>query len=318
MGGTTLTTTGPGGAYTSETVWNWGSFQGSFTGSSGGVSPYYGIPDYQLGISMTANQGSTTKRNIPDVALTADGLYVVYNNGTAAVFGGTSGAAPLWAAFTALINQQASANGSPQLVSSNPALYAIGKGPNYTSCFHDITAGNNFSSSSPTKYSAVAGYDLCTGWGTPIGNSLINALSGPAAPNVVSNSFTLTSESCPNAAVDPGEAVTMTFGLKNIGGVNTTNLVATLLAGGGVSSPSGSQNYGTLASGGAAVTRSFSFVANGTCGGTISPRCSFKTEPPISEPSASAPKWATSLPASASPKTLTVQRLPLCLRVGLP
>ena len=66
-------------------------------------------------------------------------------------------------------NQQAAANGQPPIGFANPALYAIGKSTNYHSCFHDITTGNNFSASSPSKYHAAAGYDLCTGWGTMIG-----------------------------------------------------------------------------------------------------------------------------------------------------
>ena len=152
----------------------------------------------------------------------------------------------------------------------NPALYAIGKGANYATCFHDITTGNNFSSSSPSKFSAVAGYDLCTGWGTPNGMNLINALAGPSvvAPLLVSNSFTLTAESCPNGAVDPGETVTVNFGLKNVGTANTTNLVATLLATGGIVSPTGPQTYGVLVANGAAVALPFTFTATGSCGGT--------------------------------------------------
>jgi len=177
VGGTTLAT-GTGAAYSSETVWNWGGGQGS----SGGISTYYAIPYYQQGLSMSANQGSTTMRNVPDVALTANDAYVVYGNGTSATnYGGTSFAAPLWAGFTALVNQQAAAAAQAPVGFLNPALYTIGKGANYAVAFHDTTAGNNFSSSSPSKFSAVAGYDLCTGWGTPNGASLINALATPVA-----------------------------------------------------------------------------------------------------------------------------------------
>jgi hypothetical protein len=175
VGGTTLTTTGPGGSYTSETAWNWGGG----TGTSGGISPTYPIPSWQQGINMTANQGSTTRRNVPDVALTADNVYVIYGNGQSETVGGTSCAAPLWAGFTALLNQQAALAGIPTVGFLNPAIYAIGKGPNYTADFHDVTTGNNFSTSSPTNFPAVAGYDLCTGWGTPAGQNLINALVVP-------------------------------------------------------------------------------------------------------------------------------------------
>ncbi|MEI6605791.1 MAG: YDG domain-containing protein, partial [Verrucomicrobiota bacterium] len=179
VGATTLSTTGAGGSYVSEKVWNWGLQGTNYIGSSGGISTTYSIPSWQTSTSMTTNQGSTTKRNLPDVALTGDNVYVLYNNGGSGAFGGTSCAAPLWAGFTALVNQQASANGRSAVGFLNPALYALGNGASYSSTFHDTTTGNNFWPSSPTKFSAVTGYDLCTGWGTPNGTTLINALAGP-------------------------------------------------------------------------------------------------------------------------------------------
>ena len=178
VGGTTLTTTGAGGGYMSETVWNWGGG----TGSSGGISTKYPIPIWQQGISMTANHGSTTMRNIPDVALTADNVYVTYNNGSSGSFGGTSCAAPLWAGFTALINQQAVASSVPTVGFLNPAVYNIGKGALYASTFHDTITGNNTNATcGPTMFPAGAGYDLATGWGTPLGQALIDALVPPDA-----------------------------------------------------------------------------------------------------------------------------------------
>ncbi len=179
VGGTTLTTTGPGGPWVSETVWNWGGRKG--TGSSGGISTFYSIPSYQQGVSMANNQGSTTMRNIPDVALTADNVYVVYNNGGSGTFGGTSCAAPLWAGFTALINQQAATNGLQPVGFLNPAIYSIGLGTGYPSDFYDTTVGDNTSTGSPSRFFAVAGYDLCTGWGTPNGSNLIAALTATSA-----------------------------------------------------------------------------------------------------------------------------------------
>ena len=178
VGGTTLTTSGPGGAWASETVWNWGSG----VGGSGGISTVNPIPSWQQGINMSTNQGSTTMRNLPDVAMTADNVYITYSNGLAGSVGGTSCATPLWAAFTALANQLALTNGLPTVGFINPAIYAMGKGSNllsYSSLFHDIATGNNESSSSPNRFSAVPGYDLCTGWGTPMGNSLLSALALP-------------------------------------------------------------------------------------------------------------------------------------------
>jgi PKD repeat protein len=138
-------------------------------------------------LNKTANQGSTSKRNFPDVALTADGVYVTYDNGSAGVFGGTSCAAPLWAGLMALVNQQAAKNGRPMAGFINPALYALGKGADYANSFHDITVGDNTSSSSPSAFFAVPGYDLCTGWGTPTGSNLINALTMPPVVSFTAN-----------------------------------------------------------------------------------------------------------------------------------
>jgi subtilase family serine protease len=183
VGGTTLAT-GSGGDYGSETVWNWGGG----IGSSGGISSYYSIPSWQANISMAGNGGSASFRNIPDVALTADNCYVAYANGSRETVGGTSCAAPLWAGFMALVNQQAAAGGQPPAGFINPAIYAIAQGGNYTSCFHDITAGDNTWSGSPNNFSAVSGYDLCTGLGTPNGQNLINALAGSVDPLVITPS----------------------------------------------------------------------------------------------------------------------------------
>jgi len=177
VGGTTLTMSGSGTAWSSETVWNWGNN----TGSGGGVSPNYTIPSWQTSVSMTANSGSTVNRNIPDVAMTADAVYVIYNNGSTGYFGGTSCAAPLWAGFCSLVNQQSFATSGTTVGFLNPALYAIGAGNNYTNCFHDTTTGNNIGSNTPGLYNAVTNYDLATGLGTPNGVNLINALA-PSAP----------------------------------------------------------------------------------------------------------------------------------------
>ena len=80
---------------------------------------------------------------------------------------------------------------------------------------------------------------------------------------------TLAAESCApgNGAIDPGEVVTVNFGLKNVGVSGTANLVATLLVTNGVTAPSSAQTFGALLAGGAAVSRPFTFTANGSCGG---------------------------------------------------
>jgi uncharacterized repeat protein (TIGR01451 family) len=267
VGGTTLTTDGNQN-YVSEKVWNW--FPSQAAASSGGVTSY-GIPSWQQGISMSANLGSTVNRNIPDVALTADNVFVVADDGTNYSVGGTSCAAPLWAGFTALVNQQALAVGLTNVGFLNPTLYAIGGSSAYSLNFHDITTGNNITPTSGPDFPATTGYDLCTGWGTPAGTNLINTLAPPTkTPRIVTNGAVLAVENClpTNGAIDPGETVTVQLKLLNAGRASTTNLVATLLSNSGVS-PSGTpQTYGAIAPG-VAVSRPFTFTANGSCGGTI-------------------------------------------------
>ena len=187
VGGTTLTMTSAGTSYSSETVWNWDIRYGPGAdgiGTCGGISSVYSIPSWQTNVNMAFNGGSTTFRNMPDVALTADDVFVIADGGVFYASGGTSCAAPLWAGFTALINQQATNNFLPPVGFINPALYAIASTANYTNCFHDIITDNNTWSQSPNFFYAVSNYDLCTGLGTPNGTNLINALTGILATNI--------------------------------------------------------------------------------------------------------------------------------------
>jgi uncharacterized repeat protein (TIGR01451 family) len=178
VGGTTLTMNGSGASYASETVWNWGTEYGiDGVGSSGGISSFYSIPSWQTNINMKVRGGSQTMRNVPDVALTADNVWVIYEGGQSGAFGGTSCAAPLWAGFTALVNQQAANLGKAPVGFLNPTLYAIANGPNYSTDFNDITTGNNEWSGSRNAFTAHVNYDLCTGLGTPNGTNMINALA---------------------------------------------------------------------------------------------------------------------------------------------
>ncbi len=183
VGGTFLSTAGPLGAWTGESVWN----RGNGIGTGGGISTVVPIPSWQQGVNMSVNGGSTSMRNVPDVAMVAENVWVIVTGspGTQA-YGGTSVGAPLWAGFTALVNQQASQNGQAPVGFVNPAIYSIGQSTNYTNCFNDITAGNNTSPSSPTNFYAEQGFNLCTGWGTPTGSNLIDALLVPADALVIS------------------------------------------------------------------------------------------------------------------------------------
>ena len=141
VGGTALLTAGPSGAWLGETVWNPGFGPGN--GTSGGVSTTYPIPAWQKTVSMTANGGSTTYRNVPDVAMVADNIFIVADEGVNENVGGTSAASPMWAAFTALANEQAANNQVTSVGYLNPTLYHIGTNSAYSACFNDVTIGNN-------------------------------------------------------------------------------------------------------------------------------------------------------------------------------
>jgi len=185
VGGTTLSM--GNSAWSSETVWNYNSTVAN-EGSGGGISAYYSRPYWQTNISMAANSGSTAYRNIPDVALTADDIFISYGNGNYNGYSyamGTSAAAPLWAGFCALANQLSVASNGTTLGFLNPALYNAALSSCYANSFHDITTGNNIGTNTAGLFYAVAGYDLCTGLGTPAGTNLINALVWP--PPVFTN-----------------------------------------------------------------------------------------------------------------------------------
>ncbi|HXC37039.1 MAG TPA: protease pro-enzyme activation domain-containing protein [Candidatus Acidoferrales bacterium] len=262
VGGTTLSTTGPSGAWSSETVWNWYSTGQGNGGSGGGVNfNSVSIPAWQKFVSMANNQGSTTLRNVPDVAMTGDNIYVVYNNAHTQDVGGTSCAAPLWAAFAALVNQQALAKGETTVGFINPAVYDIGLSANYENCFHDITTGNNTNTTVGNEYFATNGYDLCTGWGTPTGSNLINALTAPPITLTITPNTGFNATGLPGGPFAPASQV---YSLTNIGGSsfkwslgNTSSwLVASI-------------TNGTLAAGkGTNVTISVSANADTLGGGT--------------------------------------------------
>ncbi len=216
VGGTSLTTVSNGGPWTAETTWNQKAEGVGTSSSSGGISFSYPIPSWQQGIDMSGNGGSTAMRNTPDVALLADGVAVAYNNGQGTAMNGASAAAPLWAGFMALVNQQAAAYGQPPVGFANPAIYAIGRSTNYTACFHDITTGNNTNSYSPTNFFARPGYDLCSGWGTPTGQPLINALATPDLMGITpATGFTAA-----NGPAGPFNVTAQTFALTNGGAVS--------------------------------------------------------------------------------------------------
>jgi kumamolisin len=146
----------------SETVWNETAANEGATG--GGVSTAFALPTWQKTAKVPAATGGFAGRGVPDVAGDADPLtgYQVRVDGTDQVIGGTSAVAPLWAALVARFNQ---ALGAP-LGDMHAAVYQIG-----SAAFRDITQGNN------GAYQAGKGWDACTGWGSPDGKTLLDALT---------------------------------------------------------------------------------------------------------------------------------------------
>ncbi|MDQ1424361.1 MAG: kumamolisin [Acidimicrobiaceae bacterium] len=160
-GGTNLVANGS--AIVSETVWNANPTR-SATG--GGVSDHFAVPTYQSGIHVppSANPGKHNGRGVPDVAGVADPRtgYAVHVDGHDLVFGGTSAVAPLWAGLVARLNQQL----KRRVGGLHNPLYG---GAGAKAC-HDITNGDN------GQYHAASGWDPCTGWGSPRGKALLDAL----------------------------------------------------------------------------------------------------------------------------------------------
>ncbi len=216
VGGTHLTTLTAGGAWSAETAWNtYGA------GSGGGISPDgIALPTWQAGLANSLNNGSNTLRNVPDVAMEADfdnyNCQLGYCTGA---WAGTSFAAPRWAGFIAMVNQQAVEAGTAPnggIGFLNPSLYAIGKGTQYATDFHDIVSGNNLTYAQPVWYNAVTGYDLVTGWGSPTGPALINALAGKQL-----SGFWL-SASSQSMVMNPGASGSTTISVVDAGGFSGT------------------------------------------------------------------------------------------------
>jgi subtilase family serine protease len=260
VGGTDLTTSSAAGPWASETAW---------VDGGGGISPHhYALPSWQTSAAAGCSSCSKSYRNGPDVSANANFTFYVCADQTACTansYGGTSFAAPMWAGYLALVNQQSVANGNGPLGFINPALYNIGAGSSYDSDFHDITSGSN-------GYSATTGYDLASGWGSPNGSGLINALAGSSSTQP---GFSL-SASPSSVSVTAGNSGSTTITSTATGGFNSAISLSASGAPSGVSvgfSPSSITGSGsstmniTVASGTASGT--YSITVSGTSGSTV-------------------------------------------------
>jgi subtilase family serine protease len=184
VGGTSLSTNGS--AYASETAW---------TDSGGGISTIAALPTWQSSVPALSGK---TKRGTPDIAFDADpnsGALVIVNGATAQ-WGGTSLAAPLFTATWARMLSSCSPSGFVP-----PILYSLESG--HPNIFQDITSGSN------GAYSAGAGWDFVTGWGTPNISNMWAAVCTPPTPKPTIN-LTIS----PNPMV-AGQPYTEFFGATN-------------------------------------------------------------------------------------------------------
>ena len=261
VGGTDLTTASAAGPWKSETAW---------VDSGGGISPdSIAIPSWQQlsGVINSSNKGSTTLRNGPDVSANANfSFYVCADQTTCTAndYGGTSFAAPMWAGYIALVNQQLAANSESAIGFINPTIYAQNVTSSYAADFHDITSGTSGS------YSAVTGFDLVTGWGTP-NAGLISALTG----NTSSPAFTI-SASPTSVSVVQGSSGTSTISTAVSGGF--ASAIALTASGeptgvtvgfspASIASPGAGSSLMTLTVASSTATGTYTVTINGTGGG---------------------------------------------------
>ena len=203
VGGTSLTINGDS-SYARETTWN-----DSTGAGGGGLSTIWGMPSWQSAPGVN-NQYSDGYREVPDVSLDADPFtgYAIYcsvnvqgqgcsPSGGFYIFGGTSAAAPMWAAFMALTNEESIHSGGFNIGFANPLLYQIASNANsYPNAFHDINdnSNNDYNHDNNGLYPTSAVYDMATGLGSynaanlasDLVNLTLNAPGGarlsPAAP----------------------------------------------------------------------------------------------------------------------------------------
>jgi kumamolisin len=158
-GGTALTTDAAGN-YVGETTWSEPLLS---QGTGGGVSTVFPRPSWQTGVGTGGQADTGNGRQVPDVSADADPTTgnLIIEDGKEDVGGGTSLAAPIWAGFTAIMDQYLRANHDPPVGFFNPILYHLANAPVPYRPFHDITVGGN------DFYTATPGYDMATGLGSP-------------------------------------------------------------------------------------------------------------------------------------------------------
>jgi subtilase family serine protease len=224
--GTNNANNGSALSYIPEMVWNDTVADGSLAASGGGASKVFSKPSWQTGAGVPADG----QRDVPDLALSSsadhDGYLICSQSScvtgyrkadqTLTVIGGTSAAAPTFAGIVALIVQKT----NDRQGNVNPYIYSLAASS--SNVFHDITAGDNMvpcmagSTDCPASgmigYSAGAGYDLTTGWGSVDAAALVAAWNGPTSPD-----FEVTAQS-PSLTVIRGTPATDTLTVTGLAG----------------------------------------------------------------------------------------------------
>ena len=299
VGGTDLVTASAAGPWKSETAW---------TDSGGGISPDgIKIPSWQAetGVINSSNKGSTTLRNGPDVSANANFTFYTCADQTTCLaneYGGTSFAAPMWAGYIALVNQQLANNGESTVGFINPTIYAENESGGaltsaYSTDFHDITSGTSGS------YSATTGYDLVTGWGSPNGTGLINAL----APTSTTPTFTLSASPNSVSVVQGGNGsstvtTTAVDGFDSAVALSATGQPSTVTVGfspTSIAAPGSGTSSVTLAVGSTTPTGTYTITVTGT-GGDVTQTATISLTVTSSNPAA--------FTLSASPTSLSITR----------
>ncbi len=295
VGGTSLASPGPPPA---ETVWNTpASPYSPAAGGGGGISSFWPMPTYQSSAPgslnvVNANSSATPCsvasgycREVPDVSADANPNtgYTIYYTGTGTrttgwqPIGGTSAAAPLWAAVAALTDAS-SACGGRRIGFANPALYRAAAVA-YASDFHDVTKGSNSLVATSTLYSATSGYDMASGLGSPDAVNLASTLC--AAPQSQTDPVSVASPGTVTSRV--GSPVSLQIRASDtVAGATLAYSATGLPAGLTISSSSG------LVSGTPSTAKSYTTTVTATDGSghTASARFTWTVEPSSSCPAA--------------------------------
>jgi pseudomonalisin len=254
-------------SYIPEMAWNQSGSGSGLWATGGGVSAVYTKPSWQSGPGVPADG----KRDVPDISLPAS-RFLIVENGSLYLIGGTSASSPSFAGIMALVDQKNGAQGNP-----NPTLYALaaiqGRGHAY---FHDVTTGTN-TVPGLTGYTAGAGYDLATGLGSVNGSNLVNywgdSVAAAVAPSMSAGMSVAALTIRQGASATSSAIITVAGGYSSAVAVSVSGApagVTATLASTSIAAPGSGTIVLTVAVGTAAVPGSSTITVTATGGGVTS------------------------------------------------